>query len=441
MKKILVFGAGLVAGPLVKYLLAQQDYSVVVADMERGRADKLVSGHPRGEAKVLSIEDQPAMKAEIGKADLVISMVPYTFHPVVAAAAIGLGKSVVTASYVSPAMKGLDARARERGVLVLNELGLDPGIDHMEAMRIIHDVHDGGGRILSFTSYCGGLPAPEANTNPFGYKFSWSPRGVLLASKNSAKYLKDGNVVTIPAENLFANPETIPISGLGDFEGYPNRDSVSYREIYGIPEAGTVLRGTLRYPGWCRTLKSIGDLGLLNEVPVKDWRGRTFRDFMAELVHAPTGVDIRTAVAGCLGLDPAADIIGRLEWLGLFSDEPLPVVKGSALDVLAARMVAKLQYAAGERDMVILQHAFLTENRRGRAEQITSTLIDYGIPGGDSSMSRTVGLPAAIGARLILEGRIRETGVRVPVTPDIYNPILDELAGLGIRFKEQRQTL
>jgi saccharopine dehydrogenase-like NADP-dependent oxidoreductase len=162
MKKILVFGAGLVAGPLVKYLLAHPEYSVVVADMELGRADKLVSGHPRGEAKVLSIEDQPAMKAEIGKADLVISMVPYTFHPVVAAAAIDLGKSVVTASYVSPAMKGLDARARERGVLVLNELGLDPGIDHMEAMRIIHDVHDGGGRILSFTSYCGGLPAPRS---------------------------------------------------------------------------------------------------------------------------------------------------------------------------------------------------------------------------------------------------------------------------------------
>jgi saccharopine dehydrogenase (NADP+, L-glutamate forming) len=440
MKKILVFGAGLVAGPLVKYLLARPDYSVVVADMDPGRAEKLVSGHPRGEAKAFSIENRQAMKAEIEKADLVISMVPYTFHPVIAAAAIDAGKNVVTASYVSPAMKELDGRARGKGVLVLNELGLDPGIDHMEAMRIIHEVHKKGGRVLSFTSYCGGLPAPEANTNPFGYKFSWSPRGVLLASKNSARYLEHGKIVVIPADRLFENPKMIPISGLGEFEAYPNRDSVSYREVYGIPEAGTVLRGTLRYPGWCRTLGKIVDLGLLEETMVRDWTGRTYRDLMGELAHAPAGTDIRKAVAARLGLEPDSDIIGRLEWLGLFAEEPLPVARGAALDILAARMVERLQYSEGERDMVILQHQFLTESRDGRGEKITSTLIDYGIPGGDSSMSRTVGLPAAIGARLILEGRIRETGVHVPVTPDIYNPILDELAGLGIRFQEHRQA-
>jgi len=441
MKRILVFGAGLVAGPLVKYLLSHPDCSVVVADMELDRAEKLVSGYPRGEAKALSIEDRAAMKAEIDRADLVISMVPYVYHPVIASAAIDSGRNVVTASYVSPAMKELDARAREKGVIVLNELGLDPGIDHMEAMRIIHEVHEDGGRVLSFTSYCGGLPAPEANTNPFGYKFSWSPRGVLLASKNSAKYLKGGEVVVIPAEKIFENPGLIPIPGLGEFEGYPNRDSVSYREIYGIPEAGSILRGTLRYPGWCRTLKSIGDLGLFDETLVKDWAGQTYRDFMAGLVHAPAAADVRNAVAGRLGLEPGSDIIGRLEWLGLFSNDPLPVARGSALDILAARMIQKLQYTAGERDMVILQHEFLAESGNGRIEKITSTLIDFGIPGGDSSMSRTVGLPAAIGARLILEGRIKETGVRVPVTPDIYNPILDELSRLGIRFQEHRQAL
>jgi saccharopine dehydrogenase-like NADP-dependent oxidoreductase len=441
MKKILVFGAGLVAGPLVRYLLDRPDFHVVVADVEPGRAAKLVSGDPRGEAMAFSIEDGAAMKAAIEKADLVISMVPYTFHPVIAAAAIDSGKSVVTASYVSPAMRELDGRAREKGVIVLNELGLDPGIDHMEAMRIIHEVHGEGGRVLGFTSYCGGLPAPEANTNPFGYKFSWSPRGVLLASKNSAKYLQDGQVVLIPAEKLFESPETIRIPGLGEFEGYPNRDSISYREIYGIPEAGTVLRGTLRYPGWCRTLKKIGDLGLLDDTSVKDWTGLTYRDLMAGLAQAPAGGDLKTAVAARLGIDTGSDIIGRLEWLGLFEAERLPITKGSALDILAARMVERLKYAEGERDMVILQHEFVAEDRKGRTGKITSTLIDFGIPGGDSSMSRTVGLTAAIGARLILEGRIRETGVRVPVTPDIYDPILDELARLGIRFEEQRQPL
>lgn len=441
MKKILVFGAGLVARPLVKYLLDQPEFRVAVADMEPGRAGKVVSGHPSGEALTLSIEDKAAVKSEIGKADLVVSMLPYTFHPVVAAAAIESGKSVVTASYVSPAMRELDGRAREKGVIVLNELGLDPGIDHMEAMRVIHEVHEEGGRVLSFRSYCGGLPAPEANTNPFGYKFSWSPRGVLLASKNSAKYLKDGEVILIPAEKLFENPETIAFPGLGEFEGYPNRDSASYRETYGIPEARSVLRGTLRYPGWCRTLKKIGELGLLDETGISDWTGRTYRDLMVQLAQAPPGEDIEKAVAARLGLKPGSDILGRLKWLGLFAEEPLPVAKGAAFDILAARMVERLQYAEGERDMVILQHEFLAESRKGRVEKITSTLIDFGIPGGDSSMSRTVGLPAAIGARLILEGRIKETGVRVPVTPDIYNPILDELSRLGIRFQESRQAL
>jgi saccharopine dehydrogenase-like NADP-dependent oxidoreductase len=441
MKKILVLGAGLVAGPLVKYLLDRPDFHVAVADVEPGRAARLVSGHPRGEAMVLSIEDRAAVKAAIEKADLVISMLPYVFHPIVAADAIDSGKSVVTASYASPAMRELDGRAREKGVIVLNELGLDPGIDHMEAMRVIHKVHGEGGRVLGFMSYCGGLPAPEANTNPFGYKFSWSPRGVLLASKNSAKYLKDGKVVLIPAEQLFDSPEMISFPGLGEFEAYPNRDSVSYREIYGIPEARNVLRGTLRYPGWCRTLKKIGDLGLLDDTSVKDWTGRTYRDFMAGLAEAPAGADLKTAVAARLGLDADSDIIGRLEWLGLFEAERLPIQKGSALDILAARMVERLKYAEGERDMVILQHEFVAEDRNGRREKIISTLIDFGIPGGDSSMSRTVGLTAAIGARFILEGKIQGTGVHVPVTPDIYNPILDEHARLGIRFKETRQPL
>ena len=180
---------------------------------------------------------------------------------------------------------------------------------------------------------------------------------------------------------------------------------------------------------------------MLDETGIRDWTGRTYRDLMVQLAQAPPGEDVEKAVASRLGLKPGSDIMGRLKWLGLFAEEPLPVAKGAAFDILAARMVERLQYAEGERDMVILQHEFLAESRKGRVEKITSTLIDFGIPGGDSSMSRTVGLPAAIGARLILEGRIKETGVRVPVTPDIYNPILNELSRLGIRFQEHREAL
>jgi saccharopine dehydrogenase (NADP+, L-glutamate forming) len=440
MKKVLVLGAGLVAGPLVKYLLDQPEFAVVVADVEAGRAEKLVAGHPRGRAEILDIGDRNALAAAIGRADLVVSMVPYVFHPVVAELAVELGKHMVTASYVSPKMREFDARARERGVVLLNEVGLDPGIDHMEAMRIIHGIHDAGGRVLAFTSWCGGLPAPEDNTNPFGYKFSWSPRGVLLASKNSARFLKDGRIVTIPAADLFASPETIPIPGLGEYEGYPNRDSVSYRETYGIPEALSVLRGTLRYAGWCETLRKMVELGLLDETP-QDRSGSTFLSLMGELAKAAPGSDVRTAVAAGLGLGPDSAVLSRFEWLGLFEARPLPAGKGSAFDNLAALMVEKLAYAPGERDMIILQHEFLVQAAAGTNERIVSSLIDYGVPGGDSSMSRTVGLPAGIGARLILEGKIRTAGVQVPVRPEIYEPILEELEALGVRFEEKRQVV
>ena len=440
MKKVLVLGAGLVARPLVNYLLEQPGFQVTVADVEAGRAARVVAGHPRGASEVLDIADRSALAAAIGRADLVVSMVPYTFHPVVAELAIEQGKSMVTASYVSPAMRALDARAKERGVILLNELGLDPGIDHMEAMRVIHEVHDAGGRVLAFTSWCGGLPAPEANTNPFGYKFSWSPRGVLLASKNSAKFLKDGRIVTIPAAELFARPETIPIPGLGAFEGYPNRDSVAYRESYGIPEAQTVFRGTLRYPGWCETLKAMVELGLLDDAP-RDRSGLTWNGLMKELAHAAPEARAEAAVASRLGLAAGSAILSRLEWLGLFEDSPLPAAKGSALDNLTALMVDRLRYEENERDMIVLQHEFLVRTEAGRTDRIVSTLIDYGLPGGDSSMSRTVGLPAAIGARLVLEGRIALTGVQAPFEPEIYAPILDELEKLGVRFEEKRRTL
>lgn len=440
MKKVLVLGAGLVARPLVNYLLDLPDFLVTVADVEAGRAARLVAGRPRGAAEVLDIADRAALAAAVGRADLVVSMVPYTFHPVVAELAIEQGRPVVTASYIGPAMRALDARAKERGVILLNELGLDPGIDHMEAMRVIHGVHDAGGQVLGFTSWCGGLPAPEANTNPFGYKFSWSPRGVLLASKNSAKFLRDGRIVTVPAAELFARPETIAVPGIGVFEGYPNRDSVSYRDAYGIPEAQTVFRGTLRFPGWCETLKAMVELGLLDDT-ARDRSGRTWHGLMRELAGAGPGADARAAVAAKLGLPPGSAILSRLDWLGLFAESPLPAAAGSALDNLTALMIDKLRYEDRERDMIVLQHEFLVRTASGRTDRIVSTLVDYGVPGGDSSMSRTVGLPAAIGARLVLEGRIGLKGVQAPFEPEIYGPILEELEKLGVRFEEKRQTL
>jgi saccharopine dehydrogenase-like NADP-dependent oxidoreductase len=439
MKKILILGAGLVARPLVKYLLDQPDFRVEVASRTVSKAQKLIEGHPRGVAKELNLKSEEALKNEVAGADLVISMVPYGFHPKVAELCIAHKKHMVTTSYVSDAMKRLDGEARRAGIIILNELGLDPGIDHMEAMRVIHEIHDKGGKLVGFISFCGGLPAAEANTNPFGYKFSWSPTGVLLAGKNSAQYLQDGKEVFIPAEKLFESYSLRTIEGLGVFEGYPNRNSLPYIGLYGVPETKTMLRGTLRYLGWCETIRTLVRLNVLDQEE-KDWTGLTFADFLRKQMGT-RAKDVKKAVSDRLGISPGLAILRRLEWLGLFSDEPLPLQKGSALDIMSAQMTAKLSYLPGERDLICLQHEFFASYPKAGREKIVSTLIDYGIPGGDSSMSRTVGLPPAIGTRMILEGKIRETGVHIPVTPDIYLPILAELKNLNIAFKEKREKL
>jgi saccharopine dehydrogenase (NADP+, L-glutamate forming) len=440
MKKVLILGAGLVARPLVRYLLDQPNIQVEVASRTVSKAIKIIDNHPDGVAKELNLKNEESLKEEIAKADLVISMVPYSFHPKVAKYCIDFQKHMVTTSYVSDTIKNLDAEARKAGILILNEIGLDPGIDHMEAMRIIHEVEEKGGEITSFTSYCGGLPAPEANTNPFGYKFSWSPLGVLLAGKNSAQYLKDGQKILIPSENLFENFTIIPIEGLGDFEGYPNRDSMPYIDLYNIQSTKTMFRGTLRNIGWCETMKKIVDLGMLDEEK-KDWSGMTYAEFTRGLLNEPEETNLKKALSLDLNIEENSDIIKRLEWLGLLEDDPLPIEKGSAMDILGARMLEKLQYEQGERDMIILQHTFEASYPDGKEERITSTLIDFGIPGGDSSMARTVGLPPAIGTKLILEGKIKETGVHIPVLPKIYAPVLEELKRQNISFEEKREWI
>jgi saccharopine dehydrogenase (NADP+, L-glutamate forming) len=440
MKKVLILGAGLVAKPLVRYLLDQPDFVVEVASRTVSKAIKLIDNHPQGKAQELNLKNEEGLKDEISKADIVISMVPYSFHPKVAEYCIRFNKHMVTTSYVSEAMKNLDEEAKRAEIIILNEIGLDPGIDHMEAMRIIHEVEEKGGEIESFTSFCGGLPAPEANTNPFGYKFSWSPIGVLLAGKNSAAYLKDNKEVFIPSEDLFNSYSPIIIEGLGEFEAYPNRDSTPYVDLYGIQSTKTMLRGTIRNIGWCKTMKKMIDLGLLDEKE-EDWSGFTYKDFLRKLMENPPEEDIKKALSNYLGIEESSDTIQRLEWLSLISDEPLPLEKGSAMDILGAKMLEKLQYEEGERDMIILQHEFVASYPGDKKEKIISTLIDFGIPHGDTSMARTVGLPAAIGTRLILEGKISEKGVHIPVLPEIYEPILAELKELEIAFEEKRENL
>ncbi len=434
MKRVLVLGAGLVAGPLVRYLLDVEEFHVTVASRTVEKAERLVGSASNGTALSLDVKDEGALASLIGEHDLSISLLPYVHHPLVARLCVEHRKQMVTTSYVKDTMRALNAAAKEAGVILLNEIGVDPGIDHMSAMQVIDKIAKAGGRLVSFTSNTGGLPAPDANDNPFGYKFSWAPRGVILAGKNPARYLKDGEVVDVSGPELFAHHWTCEIVGFGELEVYPNRDSLPYIEAYDIPTVRNMFRGTLRYPGWCDTLKAIVDLGLFDEEERDDLEGLTFAQLTARLIGSG-GAGLKADLASRLGIAADAKPITDFEWLGLLGNDPIPAEDKTSLDVVASRMLSKMQYAPGERDMLVMQHEFVVEYP-DRTEKVTSTMIDYGIPNGDSSMSRLVGLPAAIAARMLLQGEIDLTGVHTPTIPAIYEPVLAELDRMGVSFRE-----
>jgi saccharopine dehydrogenase (NADP+, L-glutamate forming)/spermidine synthase len=440
VKKVLVLGAGMVSRPLVRYLLDRPELDVTVADVESERATASVAGSARGRGLAVDVRDRAAVGELVDGCDLVVSLLPPDLHVPVAKLALAARRHFVTTSYISDDMRALDGAVREAGLTFLNEVGLDPGIDHMSALRIIHGIEGRGGTVVSFRSYCGALPAPEADTNPWGYKFSWSPRGVIVAGRNSARYLEDGEEKTLPGEKLFSRHWLVEVKGFGEFEAYFNRDSIPYLEAYGLTGARDMFRATLRYPGWSYTMQKLADAGYfdlddLEPLPT------TYGDLAAALTQVPTGGDLAAHVAEALDVDRASDTVARMEWLGLFTGEPIPwddLPTRSPLDALASRMLALMPLEKGERDLCVMQHEVVGEYASGTRETITSTLVAFGEPDGDSAIARTVGLPAAIAATMVLDGRIADRGVLVPVLPSIYAPVLDELAAsAGVVFKER----
>ena len=441
MKRVVVFGAGLVVRAHVRYLL-DHGFHVTVASRTVSKAEDILDGHPNGTPMAFDVTVEPEKLEEIiAKHDLAVSLLPWQFHPQVARACLNQGKHMVTTSYVKEEMAALDAEAKEKGVILFNELGVDPGIDHMTAMQVIDRVQGEDGEITSFQSYCGGLPAPEANDNPFGYKFSWSPRGVLLAGLNNGKYRRDAKVVEVPGQELFDHvwPVTVGIDGTETaLEGYPNRDSMPYTETYGIDPHDVMFRGTLRFRGWCAAMKQVARIGWLRTDGVEGLEGKTFADLTALLIGVDDTSNLADKLASHLGIAADGPEISKMEWLGLLGDGPLPDEK-APVDLLTAHMLERMSYDEGERDMLVLQHTFVAEFS-DRTEHITSTMIDFGIPGGDSSMNRTVGLPAAVAVRFILEDRFNQPGVVVPVMKEFYEPAIEELEGLGIQFTDEVKT-
>ena len=435
MKKVVVFGAGLVAKPGIRYLL-DKGFQVTVASRTVSKAEAIVDKHPNGKAVAFDISKENLEETGlIQNHDLAVSLLPYAYHPDVAKACIKHKKHMATTSYVSEEMRALDEDAKKAGILIMNECGVDPGTDHMSAMKVIHEVQEKGGKIVSFRSTTGGLPAPKSNDNPMGYKFSWSPKGVILAGTNAAKYLEDEKIVEIKSGDLFNHYWPYTVEGM-ELEAYPNRDSLPYIETYGLKGIKTMFRGTFRYPGWCETLQALFDLGLMEKEAKEGLEGMTWKQLMQKLLNY-SGDDVRKEVAGRLNKATDAKCLDRIQWLGIFEDTPIPK-GGSYLDVLSDLFLDKMGgFKSGEQDMIVMLHEFTAEYPDGKQEKITSTLLDYGIPKGDSSMARTVSLPVAIAVRMMLEGEIKGTGVIIPTKPEVYTPILNELEKMDIKFVEK----
>ena len=433
MKKVLILGAGMVAKPLVDYLL-NNHIEITIASRTLAKAEKLIGERKNGTAVSWTVEESEKLDNMVSTHDLTVSLLPYTHHVTVAKTCIRHRKNMLTTSYVSEEMKSLNGEAQKAGILILNEIGVDPGFDHMTAMRIIDKVQEQGGKIREFYSLCGALAAPEEADNPFRYKFSWSPRGVIMAGNNGARFLKDGKVVEIPSENLFKAPMLVDFQGVEEMEVYPNRDSLAYIDTYHLQGIETMYRGTFRYKNWCEIMDVLKTLGMTDYKP-KDFEGKTYRKVIARRLQVyPANIKEKVAERLQTGIDSPA--IVALEWLGLFSDDLVRITKGSNFDLLSDLMLEKMMLPEGARDMVIMLHSFLVEKADGTKEVIKSHLLDFA-NGEDTSIARTVALPAAIAVKLILDGKITDTGVQIPIPKSIYEPVLNELETLGIAMKEE----
>ena len=440
METILILGAGRSSSAMISYLLQQAEqnqWQILVGDFSEASARERIGNSPYGKALAFDIHNRKLSKSVIEQAKVVISLLPPHLHIRVAELCLELNKHLLTASYVSAEMKGLHDEAKNKKLLFLNECGLDPGIDHMSAMQVIDRIKSEGGKLLSFESFTGGLIAPETEPeNPWRYKFTWNPRNVVMAGQGTAKYLQDGKHKYIPYQQLFKRTTQVNVTGYGSFEGYANRDSLSYIETYNLHGIQTMLRGTLRSFGFCDAWNILVQLGCCDDTyMLSDTATMTHLDF----INSFLGDGSRSAeqkIANQFDLDPEGPEIQKLRWSGFFDDTLIEPDKGTPAQIVESILNRKWKLYAHDKDMIVMYHRFVFE-KDGSKKEIQASLVVKGDNAVHTAMAKTVGLPLGIAARLLLLNKISERGVCIPISPEFYNPILAELKTLGVELDEK----
>ena len=445
MKKITILGAGLSATSLINYLLERAekyDWAIKLGDYDLDLAKSKVNGNPRGEAFQFDVTNEALVADIVSKSDIVVSMMPASFHHIIAKECVKHKKNMLTASYVSDAMKQLNDDAKEAGVGLFNELGVDPGIDHMSAMRIIDNLRDNGNKLNAFFSFTGGLVAPEYDNNPWNYKFTWNPRNVVLAGQGISMFIRNGKYKYIPYQQLFRRVMTTTVEGYGEFEVYPNRDSLSYRETYGLEDIPTIFRGTMRRPGYTKAWNVFVQLGATDDTYIiEDSENMTYRDFINTFLPYEKSTPVEVKIQKLLPELIDEEVMTKLVWLDIFSHKKVELKRATPAQILQKILEEKWQLDEGDKDMIVMQHRFEYTDTNDTEKAIISSMVMKGESLQNTAMAITVGLPLAIATKMVANGETKLTGVHTPVIPELYNPILDELAELGIEFTETEERI
>jgi len=446
MTNILIIGAGRSSSALIKYVLnkaKENNWYVTVADADIRLAEDKVNNHPNSRPAWLDVLKVNDRRDLISRADVVVSLLPAHLHLEVAHDCIKLNKHLITASYVSKEMYRLGDEARHRELIFMGEMGLDPGIDHMSAMQKINEIKAKGGKITAFRSYTGGLIAPESIDNPWKYKFTWNPRNVVLAGQGTAQYLENGKFKYIPYNRLFERHRLLEIPGFDEaFEVYANRDSLLYRDVYGLSGIPNIQRGTIRYRGFCDAWNALIKIGLTDgSYPLLDSDKISYHEWMEAYVgKSNAGLSVKDRIAELLGETPFSPIMKKLDWLGLFRKKKINLPNATPALILENLLLQKWQLKPDDKDMIVMQHEFEYE-MEGKKRLLTSTLVMKGKDATDTAMSRLVGLPLGIFVNLVMQGKIATTGLQIPVEKKVYEPVLEELKEYGVVFTEREQDL